>query len=240
MENNFVKQIDVNILVIMSLISKLFSLLEPRKSISVNLSPLHFSENAIQKIKNHLENRPANVKSAFKVVVVYQKEKILCQVGFDDYKFIRKTLNDYPIPLIISEQDELFLRGSYIDFHSKEEAYFHYPNVHMEVSTRSNESIYVFHLDRYVVFPDSPIKTYTLSKEQFDSTLPNLIQLLFKTEKVESIYLENNFISVEIIKEIDKDKFEEEIADIILSYYEKCGYPLYITDSSIEAKPIDK
>lgn len=224
----------------MSLISKLFSLLEPRKSISVNLSPLHFSENAIQKIKNHLENRPANVKSAFKVVVVYQKEKILCQVGFDDYKFIRKTLNDYPIPLIISEQDELFLRGSYIDFHSKEEAYFHYPNVHMEVSTRSNESIYVFHLDRYVVFPDSPIKTYTLSKEQFDSTLPNLIQLLFKTEKVESIYLDNNFISVERIKEVDKYKFEEEIADIILSYYEKCGYPLYITDSSIEAKPIDK
>jgi signal transduction histidine kinase len=30
------------------------------------------------------------------------------------------------------------------------------------------------------------------------------------------------------------------VADIILSYYEKCGYPLYITDSSIEAKPIDK
>ena len=173
-------------------------------------------------------------------MVVYQKEKILCQVGFDDYKFIRKTLYDYPIPLIISEQDELFLRGSYIDFHSEEEAYFHYPNVHLEVSTRSNDSIFVFSLDRYVVFPDSPVKTYALSKEQFDSSLPNLIQLLFKTEKVESIYLENNFISVERIKEMDKEKFEEEIADIILSYYEKCGYPLYITDSSIEAKPIDK
>ena len=223
----------------MSLISKLFSLLEPRKSISVNLSPLQFSDNAIQKIKNHLENRPANVKSAFKVVAVYQKEKILCQVGFDDYKSIRKTLNDYPIPLIISEQDELFLRGSYIDFHSEEEAYFHYPNVHLEVSTRSNDSIFVFQLDRYVVFPDSPVKTYA-TKEQFDSSLPNLIQLLFKTEKVESIYLDNNFISVERIKEVDKYKFEEEIADIILSYYEKCGYPLYITDSSIEAKPIDK
>lgn len=192
------------------------------------------------KNKNHLENRPANVKSAFKVVVVYQKEKILCQVGFDDYKSIRKTLNDYPIPLIISEQDELFLRGSYIDFHSEEEAYFHYPNVHLEVSTRSNDSIFVFQLDRYVVFPDSPVKTYALTKEQFDSSLPNLIQLLFKTEKVESIYLDNNFISVERIKEVDKYKFEEEIADIILSYYEKCGYPLYITDSSIEAKPIDK
>ena len=224
----------------MSLISKLFSLLEPHKSISVNLSPLQFSDNAIQKIQSHLENRPANIKSAFKVVVVYQKEKILCQVGFDDYKFIRKTLYNYPIPLIISEQDELFLRGSYIDFHSEEEAYFHYPNVHMEVSTRSNDSIFVFSLDRYVVFPDSPVKTYAFSKEQFDSSLPHLIQLLFKTEKVESIYIENNLISVERIKEIDKEKFEEEIADIILSYYEKCGYPLYITDSSIEAKAIDK
>ncbi len=224
----------------MSLSSKLLSLFKTKKPISVNLTPLFFSETAIQKIKTHLENRPANVKSAFKVSVIFQKEKILCQVGFDDYKLIRKTLFEYPVPLIMTEQDELFLRGSYIDYHLEDEAYFYYPNVHLEVSDRSNESIFVFHLDRFVISPDSPIKSYALGKENFETSLPYLINLIFETELVESIFLENNFISVEKIKGGDKYNFEEKMADIILSYFEKCGYPLYITDSNIEAKPFGK
>lgn len=224
----------------MSLSSKFLSLFKTKKPISVNLTPLVFSETAIQKIKNHLENRPANIKSAFKVSVNFQKEKILCQVGFDDYKHIRKTLFEYPVPLIIAEQDELFLRGSYIDYHAEEEAYFYYPNVHLEVSDRSNESIFVFHLDRFVISPDSPIKSYALAKENFEKPLPYLINLLFETELVESIFLENNFISVEKIKGCDKNNFEEKIADIILTYFEKCGYPLYVTESKVEAKPIGK
>jgi hypothetical protein len=224
----------------MSLISKFLSIFKTKKPISVNLKPLFFSETGIQKIMNHLENRPANVKSAFKVSVIFQKEKVLCQVGFDDYKLIRKTLFEYPVPLIIAEQDELFLRGSYIDYHAEEEAYFYYPNVHLEVSDRENESIFVFHLDRFVISPDSPIKSYALGKENFETSLPYLINLLFETKLVESIFLENNFISVEKIKEGDKNNFEEKMADIILSYFEKCGYPLYITDSSIEAKPFGK
>lgn len=46
---------------------------------------------------------------------------------------IRKTLFEYPVPLIISEKDELFLQGAYIDYHKEEAAYFYYPNVHLEV-----------------------------------------------------------------------------------------------------------
>ena len=158
----------------MSLFHKLISIFKVKKPISVNESPLSFSESAIQKILSHLEKRPTNIKSAFKVSIQYQAEKILCQVGFDDYKMIRKTLFDYPVPLIIAEQDELFLRGSYIDYHEEDEAYFYYPNIHLEVSDRSN-SIFIFYIDRYIISKDSPIQFYAIDKENFNNSLPLLL-----------------------------------------------------------------
>jgi hypothetical protein len=221
-------------------ISNFLSRLKPKKPLQVNESPLFFTEIAIEKILKHLEGRPANVKSAFKVSVVYQKESIQCQVGFDDYKFIRKTTYDYPIPLIINEQDELFLRGSYIDYHEEEEAYFYYPNVHLEVIERKSESIFVFYLDRQVVSLDSPVQSFGIHKTNSTETLPFLLKQLFSTEIVESIFAENNFISIEIEDGIDKNIFEEKIVEIILSYFEKCGYPLYITENNIEARKFGK
>lgn len=222
----------------MNKFSNFLARLKPKKPLSVNESPLYFTELAIEKIKKHLEGRPANVKSAFKVSVVYKKENIQCQVGFDDYKFIRKTTFDYPIPLIINEQDELFLRGSYIDYHEEEGAYFYYPNVHLEVIERKNESIFVFYLDRHVVSLDSPIHSLGIHKTNNTENLPFLIKQLFSTEIVESIYFEKNFISIEKKAGIDKNIFEQKIVEIILSYFEKCGYPLYVTESNIEAKKI--
>ena len=209
----------------MSLFHKLISIFKVKKPISVNESPLSFSESAIQKILSHLEKRPTNIKSAFKVSIQYQAEKILCQVGFDDYKMIRKTLFDYPVPLIIAEQDELFLRGSYIDYHEEDEAYFYYPNIHLEVSDRSN-SIFIFYIDRYIISKDSPIQFYAIDKENFNNSLPLLLKAIGDTDSVQSLYIEKNFISIEKSKEVDNTFFEEQMTDIILSYFEKCGYPL--------------
>ncbi|MBP9887061.1 MAG: NifU N-terminal domain-containing protein [Leptospiraceae bacterium] len=219
----------------MSLFHKLISIFKVKKPISVNESPLSFSESAIQKILSHLEKRPTNIKSAFKVSIQYQAEKILCQVGFDDYKMIRKTLFDYPVPLIIAEQDELFLRGSYIDYHEEDEAYFYYPNIHLEVSDRSN-SIFIFYIDRYIISKDSPIQFYAIDKENFNNSLPLLLKAIGDTDSVQSLYIEKNFISIEKSKEVDNTFFEEQMTDIILSYFEKCGYPLYITDFEITSK----
>lgn len=219
----------------MSLFHKLISIFKVKKPISVNESPLSFSESAIQKILSHLEKRPTNIKSAFKVSIQYQAEKILCQVGFDDYKMIRKTLFDYPVPLIIAEQDELFLRGSYIDYHEEDEAYFYYPNIHLEVSDRSN-SIFIFYIDRYIISKDSPIQFYAIDKENFNNSLPLLLKEIGDTDSVQSLYIEKNFISIEKSKEVDNTFFEEQMTDIILSYFEKCGYPLYITDFEITSK----
>ena len=219
----------------MSLFHKLISIFKVKKPISVNESPLSFSESAIQKILSHLEKRPTNIKSAFKVSIQYQAEKILCQVGFDDYKMIRKTLFDYPVPLIIAEQDELFLRGSYIDYHEEDEAYFYYPNIHLEVSDRSN-SIFIFYINRYIISKDSPIQFYAIDKENFNNSLPLLLKEIGDTDSVQSLYIEKNFISIEKSKEVDNTFFEEQMTDIILSYFEKCGYPLYITDFEITSK----
>lgn len=219
----------------MSLFHKLISIFKVKKPISVNESPLSFSETAIQKILSHLEKRPTNIKSAFKVSIQYQAEKILCQVGFDDYKMIRKTLFDYPVPLIIAEQDELFLRGSYIDYHEEDEAYFYYPNIHLEVSDRSN-SIFIFYINRYIISKDSPIQFYAIDKENFNNSLPLLLKEIGDTDSVQSLYIEKNFISIEKSKEVDNTFFEEQMTDIILSYFEKCGYPLYITDFEITSK----
>ncbi|MBK8397012.1 MAG: NifU N-terminal domain-containing protein [Leptospiraceae bacterium] len=224
----------------MNVFKKILSLFKPAKSLPVNEKPLYFTEVAISNIKSHLENRPATVKSAFKVSLVYQKEKVLCQVGFDDYKMIRKTLFEYPVPLIISEKDELFLQGAYIDYHKEEAAYFYYPNVHLEVLDRSNESIFVFYLDRNVIAPDSPISNYSLDQKSFTNNSPLLIRTIFQSNLVESIYLEKNFISIEKITNIDKISFEEKMSEIILSYFETCGYMLYVTETKIEEKQFAK
>ena len=148
---------------------------------------------------------------------------------------IRKTLFDYPVPLIIAEQDELFLRGSYIDYHEEDEAYFYYPNIHLEVSDRSN-SIFIFYIDRYIISKDSPIQFYAIDKENFNNSLPLLLKAIGDTDSVQSLYIEKNFISIEKSKEVDNTFFEEQMTDIILSYFEKCGYPLYITDFEITSK----
>ena len=219
----------------MSLFHKLISIFKVKKPISVNESPLSFSESAIQKILSHLEKRPTNIKSAFKVSIQYQAEKILCQVGFDDYKMIRKTLFEYPVPLIISEKDELFLQGAYIDYLKEEATYFYYPNVHLEVLDRSN-SIFIFYIDRYIISKDSPIQFYAIDKENFNNSLPLLLKAIGDTDSVQSLYIEKNFISIEKSKEVDNTFFEEQMTDIILSYFEKCGYPLYITDFEITSK----
>ncbi|MBP7283677.1 MAG: NifU N-terminal domain-containing protein [Leptospiraceae bacterium] len=224
----------------MSLISKFLSIFKPIKTMPVNDSPLQFSKEAILQIKSHLENRPANVKSAFKVNVVYKREKSLCQVGFDDYKMIRKTLFEYPVPLIISEKDELFLRGAYIDYHKEEAAYFYYPNIHLEVMDRSNESIFVFYLDRYVVASDSANPYFFIDRKNVSDSTPYLIEKIFNSNQVESLYIEKNFLSMEKRIEVDKKYFEERMSDIILSYFETCGYPIYITDGKVEVRQLAK
>ncbi|HNB97426.1 MAG TPA: NifU N-terminal domain-containing protein [Leptospiraceae bacterium] len=219
---------------------KIFSIFKTifkeKKTLSVNESPLFFTENAIAKINEHIESRPVGIKSAFKIQIVYEKEKIQCQVGFDDYKLIRKTLYEYPVPVILNEKDELFLRGAYIDYHLENDAFFYYPNIHLEVLSRFKNSILVFYLDRNIVSPKSQIQSIAIQQTSLPNKMPLLIRKLFETDLVESIYAERNFISVEkkVSNQTDLE-VEEKITDVILSYYETCGYPLWVSDHNIEA-----
>lgn len=213
------------------------TIFQTKKPLAVNDSPLFFTEQALFKIKEHLDSRPAGIKSAFKINLLYQKEKIICQVGFDDYKLIRKTLFEYPVPIIISEEDELFLRGSYIDYHLEEGVYYHYPNINIEVTSRSKNSILVFYLDRNVISVNSEIKNIALDKTTFSQTQPILIRNIFQTGFVESIFIEGNLISVEKNSSNENAiEIEERLTDIILTYFETCGYPLYVTNTKIEAR----
>lgn len=220
----------------MNLFSKFSVFFKKRKQVLINESPLQFSKEAIQKINSHLEKRPAHAKSAFKVLIVYQKETILCQVGYDDFKLIQKTKFEYPIPLLISEQDELFLRGSFIDYHEEDDSFFYYPNVNLEVFRRKSNSIFVFSIDRYIISEDSPIQKYAIDKVNLTKSEPYFINQIFNSELVESLFLEKNIISIEKIKGVDEMLFEEKMSDIILTYFEKCGYSLYITNKSIGVK----
>jgi hypothetical protein len=202
--------------------------------LKANLSPLRFSDAAISKIQSQLNSRPSGIRSTFKIQLQYEPDRFYVQVGFDEFKPGQSTLFHYPFPLFISNADEKLLRGSLLDYLEEEKSFFLYPEIEIEAEDTPKTDIIKFFINRLIISESSPEKEFAISHKDFDSSKhPFFLNALFSTGLVESIYLKSNWVQIELSREkIGRDS-EQKIADVLLDYFEKCGYSMYINNEKI-------
>ena len=180
------------------------------------------------KIHSHIESRPAGIISAFLVRVHFENEKVSYQAGFEDTRLQRKTRFQYPVPLIISEEDEEALRGSLIDYHSGDGFFFVYPDIQLEAHDTPDPKIKKILVNRNVISAENYLKHFAVAKEDFflaPGFFPHLLHKIFAVEKIESVYLEGNIIQLEF-SESPSLELEEKAALLILDYFENNGRPV--------------
>lgn len=212
----------------MKFFRRILSIFRAGRYITVNDFPLRFTDLALLKIQEHIESRPAGVMSGFTVRVKFKNEKISYQAGFGDYGAHRITKYHYPVPLLISGEDEEILKGCSIDYHNEEKAFFVYPDIRIEVTDTPNPRIKKYYINRNVSSPGNEGTPYAITKDmpgKDGSNVPLLLRKIFATDKVESVYLFRNIIQIEFKDESTLD-FEERVAEAILDYFENNGRPV--------------
>ncbi len=214
----------------MNFLKKFFN----QTNLKPNLKPLNFSSLAIQKILQHLKSQSSkNILSSFQIKVIYKKQRYIVQVGFD--KFIEhKNLFKYPIPLVISAKDELFLRGFEIDFHEEEKAFFVYPKVEVEATDTPRKNIIRFFTNKYLISPNSTNPELILERNGY-TTFEDIyfLNTIFKHDFVESIFVKENWIQVEFSSSANVREAEKQIGTALVEYLELCSYPLTIEKDTI-------
>jgi Fe-S cluster assembly iron-binding protein IscA len=197
--------------------------------LTINEKPLCFTERALSKIREHLASRPTGVQSVFTILVEHKKEGAVYSVGFEDSKHYKKTLHAYPIPLVISEKDEHFLQGSTLDYSFEDNVFTIYPDIEIEVLDTPNKNIIRVFINRRVISIHSELSEYAIDHNTYSQnseTFPKLIQTLFKTQLVESVYIRENMFSIEKVKMASLPDFEETIVEILMSHFEHFGSSL--------------
>jgi hypothetical protein len=197
--------------------------------IEPSFKPLEFTDNAIIKIKDQIGSRPQGIRTGFKVQVEYKPDRAFTKVGFDEY-FSISTIFQYPIPITISEKDEIFLRGHLIDFFEEENAFFIYPNIEISAEDTPRKNIVRFHINRYIIHPESPEKQYVFGKGMKTENAPPLIKSISSAKGFLSLYAACNKIQIEFLPQEICLKNEEKMASILLDHFERKGYPLYVQD----------
>ena len=214
----------------MNFIKKFFN----QTNLKPNLKPLNFSPLAIQKILEHLQSQSSkNIISSFQIKVIYKKQKYIVQVGFD--KLVeQKTLFKYPIPLLISAKDELFLRGFKLDFHEGEKAFFVYPNVEVEATDTPRKNIIRFFTNKYLISPNSTNPELILERNGYTNFEDiYFLNTIFRHDFVESIFVKENWIQVEFSNSTNLRQAEQQIGTALVEYLELCSYPLIVEKDTI-------
>ncbi len=214
----------------MKIVQKILNFLVPKK-LAVNENPIQFSTLAISAIDEHISKR--SVASAFKIEVVYRKDVYQCNVGFDDAKLTQDTEFHYPVKLIISKRDERFLRGSTLEYNETEKNFYIYPDIQIEIFTHNQKFLKLF-LNRNCISERSQIPFLALESSQIQKESHPLLNKIFDTNSLESIYIKGNFLSIEKKTSLPMLDFEDLIIDIILDYFSSCSYSLELTDTQIE------
>lgn len=191
-----------------------------------NLKPLYFAQSAITKINEHLRIHDLYGKTSFRVRVEYKETKYIVHVGFDKTEQFAPQFA-YPVPVSISPKDELFLRGFTIEFNTKENAFFVFPEIQVEAYDTPKLHIKKFFTNRFLVSPNSDLQEIILERQATDdSTNPYFVREIFDFPFVLSFFMKENWIQVEFDNAEGISKKEQEVGEFLAGYLESCGYPL--------------
>jgi hypothetical protein len=214
----------------MGILDKIQSLLSKKSE----PTPLQIHDSAIQKINSQISSRPPGIKSIFQIKLVFLAEKINYQVGFTEDTGI-STIFQYPVPILFSKIEELFLRNYTLEFDEKAGMFLLFPDINIETESTPSPTIIKFFINKDVFSIQSSQKEIAIDKSNlnnFDNVL--LIKRLFKKQFIDSIFITNRCISVEFNSKDELLKKEEEIADTILKYYTDIGYELELINNFLK------
>ena len=195
--------------------------------------PLQLHDSAIQKINSQISSRPPGIKSVFQIKLIFLAEKINYQVGFTEDTGV-STIFQYPVPILISKTEELFLRNYTLEFDQKAGMFLLFPDINIETESTPSPTILKFSINKDIFSNKSTKKELAIDRNSFKS-FENvlLIKRLFKISFVDSIYITERCISVEFNSKDEILKNEEEIADTILKYYTDIGYELELNNTEL-------
>ncbi|MEM7180362.1 MAG: hypothetical protein AAF518_05590 [Spirochaetota bacterium] len=206
-----------------------------QESLAVNQQPLQFTDLAIAKIKEYLQQKSKGFKLVFQISLNYKLQEVVYKVGFTEGLPYRQSKFLYPVPLLLEEIDELYLHGSYLDFHEEAESFFIYPDIKLEVESTPDPTITKFTLNRYIIVPTSEKQEFSIAREDWQqepTSYPKLIQSLFAVLELASLYIHSNCLQCEYNTLENEMEKEKRIANVLLEYFERNNYPLLYQNSS--------
>jgi hypothetical protein len=184
---------------------------------------LVFSEKAYTAINNHLKNLDAS--SCFQLQVTRDKTgKGSILVGFDkpreDAHIV--SIRGIKTAFLGKSQDILFNAG--VDWDENGNVLI-YPRIDLETELTPNPTILAFTTNKILVSQESEIN-YGAWERGEKVKMPLLVSNLFKYKFIQSIYITEKRIQIELKKSIHWKDHEEKIADIILEYLETLPEPI--------------
>jgi len=196
--------------------------------------PLQFHDSAIERINSQVNSRPPGINSAFQIKLVFLAEKINYHVGFTEYTVV-STIFQYPVPILFSKTEELFLRNYTLEYDTKAGMFLLFPDIRIETVSTPSPNIIKFFINKDIFSIESSKKEIAIDKNTYKNyEKVSLIQRIFKKIFVESIYITNRCISIEFNSKDEILKKEEEMADIILKYYTDIGYELELSKNELK------
>lgn len=219
----------------MSLITEMFNSIKQifqKKQDAPVFLPLQFTESARDKINSQIASRPVGSESMFEIQIEFRGNSVRFKTGFTK-KEICNTIYTYPVPLQINRWEEEFLRNCTIDFNSDNGLFEIYPDVKVTVENTPNPKILKFFINRILIHEKSESKFISIDKSSGTDTI-FIFKSIFSKNYIDSLYIENYFISIEF-SENPTHKMEEEVADILLKYYTDSGYTFGIQNGRLHS-----
>lgn len=187
---------------------------------------LFFSDKAIQFLIKHFKDLAHGSALIFQVVRD-KKGKGLVQVGFDKVEPENHIDLQNGIPINFRNQSKEILEGCAVDLDEKGN-FLVYPRIDLEAKNSPNPQILIFVSNKKILSDDSEL-SYGAWEKSEKVLKPFLIESLFKIKAIESIYIEQYRIQIELNKKQSWSKYEEKVSEVILQYLEGLPKPLKIT-----------
>lgn len=185
---------------------------------------VHLSES----LNCFLKEKLSNNKDSFLVIDLKRNKDGSCQILTGIFPppsgYICIKVND--IPMALSPSAYLPLDGCYMDIDSKNNILV-FPKVEVWVQKTPNPRILRFVSNKNIISPKSQYSFAAWDRED-NYKKPYLVKLLFQYQFVHSIYIEKNFIQVEIQERIDWKDYEEIVLNCIVNYLESLPEPILL------------
>lgn len=205
------------------MIEKIKNLLFKQKNNPV----LIFSKRANKEIKSHLSKiDPSSVLILSVQSDKWRERKIL--TGFDKPRKNSKIENVDGIPIEFRGKSKEILEGSGVDW-SEEGNILIYPQIDLHSEETPNPHIIAFISNRQFISENSLIHGEAWDRND-DKYMPGLVESLFKRKYIESIYIFKNRIQLEVSPENSWKNYEEEVAAVLLDYFEGLPDPIHLVD----------